>query len=405
MVKSIFALAFCVASVLAFNTISVAADYSITQITDNNGGGQQISDNGIVVYVSQNMSSSNRDLFLYNSTTKNTVPLIENDNLDDSDPIMNAVGDIVWKRKIGPISQLFLYDRSTSPPTITQITNSSSEIYSPHINNDRDIVYSTRPSDGSDSEVFLYVRETGETIRLTDNNEYDGAPKICGNGDVVWTHNDGDDEVYLFKRSSHQLVILSNNDYQDYYVGSGGVNAKGDVAWRATMPGSNDEIFLYEGSSNTVTQFENVPCDDDTPDLNDNGDLVWSMSCPGADREIVFHNGVTKTTTPLTSNAWDDYLPNINNTRDVVWKGYSAGRPAYELYVYDSFEKSITKLTDNNYEENNINFNNRSQIVWHAQVGPLGSSEIEVFLASPTVTPPPDENAGNANAWMLLLLD
>lgn len=406
MVKRIHSIIFFVAYVLIFNSISIAATYSIRQITDNVAGGQQISDNGVVAYAGPGLSHSSGDIFLYNSATNKTDPLIKNDNIDDSNPVMNDSGDMVWKRKTGSsLYQLFLYDRSTSPPTITQITNSSYPIYGPHINNNRDIVYSTRATDGTDSEVFLYVRESGETFRLTDNNEFDGAPMICGNGDVVWTHNDGDDEVYLFRRSAQQTLALSNNDYQDYYIGTGGVNARCDVAWRATMPGSNDEIFLYDSISNTVTQFENVACDENNPDLNDNGDLVWSMSCPGVDREIIFYDGVTKTATAITNNIWDDYLPDINNSRDVVWKGYSSGRPAYELYVYDSSEKKITKITDNDYEEYRIDFNNSSQIVWHAQIGPLGSSDIRVFFATPKNTPPPPQNDGKVNAWMLLLLD
>ncbi len=399
-------LTICIISVLSTYQNAAAEPYSVIQLTNNNhpDGGQQISDNGVVAYISPSMSATDGDLFLYNSLTDRTLHLFPNDDLGDTEPIANAAGDIVWKRQSpGSTEQLFLYDRSTPSPVIIQITNSSNYIYSPHINNNRDIVYSTRPPDGSDSEVFLYIRESGETLRLTDNEEFDGAPRLCGNGDVVYTHDDGDHEVYLYKRSSGHTIALSDNDYQDYYVDGNAVNKRGDVTWRATMPGSNYEVFLYDNASNTVTQFANEICDDYNPVINDHGDLVWSTSCPGTDREIIFYNGQSQTAVLLTDNSWDDYVPNINNNRDVVWKGGNASSPYHhDIYLYDSSEGSTNRLTDTDMEEYNIGFNNNSQITWNIQVG-IGSDAFEVFFASPTALLPPEKDT-KPMAWMHLLL-
>ena len=265
--------------VFLMNQTADAETYTIAHL---DGGSPHLSDNGELAYD----AGSDGDIFLYNSATGSISQVTDYNSQDYSNGIIvNAVGDIVWTREIGSTDQLFLYDRSTSPPEIKQITDVSSDIFSPHLNDSGDIVYATRPSDGSDMEVFLYVRSTGETRRLTDNMEYDGAPMIGGNGDVVWTHNDGDDEVYLYKRSSAQTIILTNNDYQDNYVDA--VNARGDVVWYARMPESNEEIFYYDNGANTVVQIVNVGCDDMFPDINDAGDIVWNMSCPGVNgREI-----------------------------------------------------------------------------------------------------------------------
>ena len=407
MKKTISAILTCsLFSLVFFHQTAAAEPYSVIRLTNNNepDGGQQIGDNGVVAYVGPSMSLSDGDIFLYESSTGKTQQLFADDEWGDSGPIMNASGDFVWLRNVpGSGEQLFLYDRSTSPPGIIQLTDVPKTIYSPHINNNRDIVYNTRPTDESDSEVFLYIRETGETLRLTDNEQYDGAARICDNGDVVYTHNDGDDEVYLYKRLSGQTIALSDNDYQDYYVGHNGVNARGDVAWRATLPGSDWEIFLYDNASNSVTQFVNDICDDNSPALNDHGDLVWDMSCPGIDREIIYYSGVSQTVVALTDNSWDDYLPVINNSGDVAWKGGSESSPyRYDVYLYDSSEGSTARLTDTEMEEFNIDLNNNSQIVWNRQVG-IGSDSFEVFLASPTRLLPP-EKENKAMAWMLLLL-
>ena len=392
--------------ILLFTVHLEAATYSIRQLTDNETFDRvpRLSDNGDVVWLGPDNVSSDDEVFLYNSATNNTIQLFENDREYESDPVINARGDIIWRRWDGFNYNLFLYDRTTSPPIITEIANYNSDVWNPHMNNNGDIVFSTRPGGSNDDlEVFLYVRATGVTYQITDNDTYDGAPKICGNGDIVWTHNDGDNEIILYSPLTDTTKILSNNNYDDHYVSD--VNARGDVVWVATMPGSNYEIFLFDNASNSVTQFENTTCDESSPDINDNGDIVWSMSCPGIDREIILYNGSTKTAAPLTNNSWDDYLPKINNKRVVVWKGFSPGRSAYDLYVYDSSEKSTIKLTDNNFEEYIISINNSSQISWHAQVGSLGSDTVEIFLASPVNNPPPPPvSSGDIGPWLFLLL-
>ena len=79
-------------------------------------------------------------------------------------------------------------------------------------------------------------------MQITDNSYWDVAPLIGDNGDAVWSRDDGNDwEVFLYKRDTKRIVPLSDNDYQDYYPAK--INARGDVVWRATLPGSDDEIF------------------------------------------------------------------------------------------------------------------------------------------------------------------
>ncbi len=398
----------CMLLALLWSNDPQAATYSIKQLTNNNKFDRlpQLSDNGDVVWLAPDDLSYDDEVFLYDSSAGKIIQLFENDIRYESDTVINARGDIVWRRWDGFKYNLFLYDTTKSPPAITQIAEHEDDIFSPHMNDNGDVVYSTRPGgSGDDLEVFYYDRTTKTSHQLTNNDTYDGAPKICGNGDIAWTHNDGDNEIMLYDQSADTLMILSNNTYNDHYVED--VNDRGDVVWKATMPGSNDEIFVYESASKSVKQFQSLDCDEYSPDINDHGDIVWSMSCPGTDREIIMYNNSTKKAEPITTNDWDDYLPHLNNKRNVVWKGYSKGRPSYELYVYESADKKITKLTNNDFEEHIVSINNKSQISWHAQVGPLGSGEIEIFLATPGDSPPPPPPPGDSAEcypWLLLLL-
>lgn len=338
--------------------------------TEVDGGQPVLNDNGKVIYT----AGLEGDIFIYDSTSGAIQLVVDYTVEGSSTAIINNGGDIAWKRIEGASHQIFFIDRDDGSLQPIAVTAPSSFMLSaPHMNDAGNIVYHNQPPGETDLEVYLRIRATdsnpARTIRLTSNDQYDGAALIGGNNDVVWTHNDGDDEVYLYKFSTGETFILTNNSYQDNYVDA--VNARGDAVWygRLPIPGgseTDEEVFYYDNASNTVYQIVNPSCDDMYPDLNDLGDIVWNISCPGiSGREIFMVNIGSPAPVNLTDNTYDEYLPKINNAKDVIWKAQYPGDDfTYELYAYNFSTGQLDRVTRNDESEWDININGLSQVVW-----------------------------------------
>ena len=260
-----------VAIFLSLVSISFAAKYKITQLTDNNYDDQdpQINSNGYVVWSGYDGSDS--EIYLYNGTT--TTQLTDND-YPDSEPQINSNGYVVW---IGN-GNIFLYDGLAT----TQLTNKSSFyfIIYPQINDENHVVWQARKNFSDyDFEIFLYDGTT--TTQLTDNDYEDGYPQINSNGQIAWNGSPLSHGGEIFLYDGTTTTQLTNNNYYD---GAPQINSNGYVVWSG-YDGSDYEIYLYDGT--TISQLTNNDFDDADPKINNNNQIVWQMY-DGSDHEIFY---------------------------------------------------------------------------------------------------------------------
>jgi beta propeller repeat protein len=201
---------------------------------------------------------------------------------------------------------------------------------------------------------------------LTNNNTSDRNPHIFGKN-VVWIGNDGnDDEIYLYEHETGSVTQLTDNDTYDTSPHIDGNN----VVWSG-YDGNDNEIYLYNGSE-TVQLTDNDVNDDNAQVYN--GNVAW-LSYEGEpnyhyypDNAIYFYDGTN--TTRLTD------AETVKNEFDLlgdrlVWSDYDG--KDNEIYFFDG--SNVTQLTTNaTYDSNpQISGNN---VVWSG----YDENDSEIYL-------------------------
>lgn len=211
----------------------------------------------------------------------------------------------------------------------------------PHLNNRGQVVYEARV-DGTDEsgEIFLYDDDTGQTIRLTDDNVRDALPDLNDDGVVVWSRFIGPEGLFgptaeiMMRTPDGVISRLTDNDMNDW---APKVNSRGHVTWAGEMGRSRctggpiGDIFFYDGFEITPITTDAVPDDvyNQVPQLNGRDQIVWVRfdfcAQPDWESEIrMYDNGVTTT---LTDGQFQPNAPSINNNTLVGW----VHRPVPEL--------------------------------------------------------------------------
>jgi hypothetical protein len=244
-------------------------------------------------------------------------------------------------------------DSYSATYAITQLTDNDYYDGEPRINDNGHIVWSAKiNNDENSSEIFLYDGST--TIQLTDNDYWDGAPQINNNGQVAWMailNSTDTNSIEIFLYDGSTTIQLTDNDYSDSYPQ---INNNGQVVWSG-----GGKIFLYDGS--TVKQLDYGY----NPQINDNGQVVWDqgsgfMLFYG---EIFLYDGTT--IKQLTDNDDADWAPQINDNGEVIWvRNYGMFS---EIYLYDG--STIKQFTDNDFYDEAPQINDNGQVVWHRETG------------------------------------
>jgi hypothetical protein len=357
--KSINIIMFLILSFLFFGYKAWSADYSITQVTNNEYSDEYPKINGgQIVWLGYVANPNNYDVFLYkdkqiiritddtslggrhdfncqiyngqiawqrigglDGTTKSVEiylyndkgisQLTDNNYLDNYPQIHN--GQVVWLGSVGIYNQIFLYDGSH----VGQLTNDDSWKSDPQIHNGQITWYGRSTTNVASNEIFFY--DGTKILRLTNNNYPDLAPQI-NNGQVVWQGWDGNDyEIFFYDGA--QTIQLTNNDYYD---GVPQIN-NGQVTWTA-YDGHDYEIFLYNYNDKQTIQLTNNDYTDSGSQIY-NGQVTWT-GYPNNSGEIFLYDG--KKTTQLTNNNYTDYRPMIHNGQ-VTWQGWDGHD--YEIFL------------------------------------------------------------------------
>jgi len=341
---------------LVFTAISNigAAEYQITQLTDNpyTESTPKINNNGHMVWDGWDQQDS--EIFLYNGT--NIIQLTNNTYPDGGSQINNN-GHVVWYGRDQQDSEIFLYNGTN----VIQFTNNTYDDREPQINDNGQMVWSRVI--GSRSKLFFY--NGTNTVELYEDKEHYLQPQINNNGQVVWTAFNDLNYVQIFLYDGSETIQLTNNSYTS---SNPNINNNGQVTWWD----QNTNVFFYDGSE--TIQLDNNTYNSLYPQINDLGYVTWRASSADGNNKIIFlYNG--SETIQLKNNSYYSFSPQINNNGQVVWYD-SFGSGDYGISLYDGIQ--TIQLTNNSYTPR-PKISDNGSIAWMASDG----NDNEIFLATP----------------------
>ena len=221
-------------------------------------------------------------------------------------------------------------------------------------------------------DVFLLDVKTGEIRQITTDEHVQRSPRIYGDT-IVWLDNR--DEVYekyphhydvyaYSLKTGEERRITTTNSITAYDLAISGSmvvwtdSRNDDPASRIQTrpPIQNDDIYLYDLSTNQERQITTDPGSDSSPVI-DNGRIVWTGSRRVREADIFIYDVNTGEETQISKSGYaaHNYYPAIcgnrivwadarisqGNTSDDTMEGVVSGNEtiymsgAAEIYLYD----------------------------------------------------------------------
>lgn len=296
---------------LTFTATVIAAEFQLTQITNN--------------------------------STNDQMPLIDGDY-------------ITWEGSDGTDLEIFLYQISTT--TTTQLTNNTSIDNHPEINGDYIVWESYIDGTGWEPDIFLYQISTATTSQITFNNVNDYAPKIYGDY-IVWHQQPSffESNVFLYQISTATTTQLSTSGFAFLPVID-----QNHIAWvDGSFFSGGQDILLYNIDTAITTQVTNDTLTDMTPDLSGDN-LIWIKS--DTNNQIYHYQISTGTTTNISNNSSDNQDPRIDG-QNIVWISFLDGD--YDIY-HHNLTSGITQNISNNTAQAYDPRINGNNIIWESDV-------------------------------------
>ena len=309
---------------------------------------------------------NNSEIFFYDGIK--TVQLTDNETQDYSPQISG--NNIVWQ---GNGSKIFLYDSTNwqgngseiffyDGTNIIQLTNNNFYDENPQISGNN-VVW--QGYEGNDYEIFFY--DGTNIIQLTNNNYDDGGPQISGNN-IVWL---GSGEIFFYD-GNNTIQLTDNNPSFALNPQISGNN----IVWIASKPRVSSTLLpprslvFYNGNSyETITPPDN-PFETYYDTEISGNNVVWSSRFGGNDDEIFLYNGTTNI--QLTNNSYDDSNPQIWGDK-VVWQGYDGNDD--EIYLTILENDDLYDLSEF-YRFRNTNYDTGGYLF-------VGEEEKNAILANP----------------------
>jgi hypothetical protein len=189
---------------------------------------------------------------------------------------INDHGDVVWQS-----SSII----SNVPGEPGEDTDSEIFLYSLGPASAQHLVKAPKENDYVPAEILNPVIQTGGITRITDNDYNDADPQINNSGIVVWYSYYTDDwldingnsedqlpdsEIYLYDKETGSTLKITNNDYDDRFPY---VSDLDYIVWMG-YDGNDWEIYLYDYASGSTTQLTDNLSDDEFPHVCSNF-VVW----------------------------------------------------------------------------------------------------------------------------------
>jgi len=270
------------------------------------------------------------------------------DNVEDEiNPDVNIHGHVVWQYFDNNDWEILYYDGTG----ITQLTHDDWDDQYPQISDNGHIVWH-KGELNYDDEIWLY---DGNTInKITNTTHRKGAPKINKHGHFVWRENNlAKPQIMLYDGAIHQ--ISTSIDHLNNYPQ---ISDSGNITWQGNLYGGENEIFLYDG---TVNQLTNDTAPDVNPQVSNDGYVTWRKG--DADRHIMQYDGVsvTQISDPLSShNVW----PQINNNNHIAWTGRASGSTKTSVFLFDGSTKTQIVVDPQESAIGPVSLNNKNHIAF-----------------------------------------
>ena len=355
-----------------------AADGVISEIASSDSGFwyPQINDNGDIVWLGYEPLAASADIFLYKAATGTTTNITANVAGGGNFPKLNERGDVVFIGDDGSYGiDIFMYTASTD--AVTNISSpgvTGESAWYLAINNSGDAVWSS--NDGIESHIFRYDGATGTTQQLTvDNGAYDSLQWLSGNGDVAWNSNNN---IMLYNASTQTVTQLTTDSL---YRSNPVIDNVGNIVWQGLDPnGTDTDMFFYDRATGTITNVSNNDIDDYYFWSNSHGDFSWSSGY-GAAAEIMFYSNATKAVTQITNDSTEDNYMVLNDQLDIAWVKFDGD---YEIMLG---KVQTTVPLDFTYSRATQDVNDGEiKIVINSEISlPAGTDQITVSLDGVTV--------------------
>jgi len=297
-------------------------------------------------------------------------------------PHISENGNVVWTEG----TDVFLYKAGGSVTNISSgIGDNNAE---PWVNNAGNVawesyssVYDVDMDEYVDQyEVFLKPYGVAAMKITPAPHEMKLFPKIIGNGNVVFANN----QVYLYK-TSLATTLLSNgfNSASD-----SDMNESGKVVWSGSLPGDNEEIYLYDsvvGGAPVALTATGRPARSSAPKINSVGDVVW-QTWNGTNSDIYVRYAGTASNVRVTNTTYNNTSPEINDDGIMVWQALfddgdvgNANNGDTEIFVCKGDNPPMVsalpdevcdggnlpfQVTDNAYEDDSPAINLAGDVTW-----------------------------------------
>ena len=314
---------------------------------------------------------------------------------------------LVWEERVGSDWEVFLYEENpmTHEGTTKRLSNVSSDNRGARVFYDKttglgNVVWYGKPLGESDYEIYRYqIGGLGAVERLTTNSFDDRGPDV-GSRYITWytSESGGKQRIFAYDMSAAVPTAAPisaaaiNLNYAPTTVGN-------SIIWAAS-DGSDDEIFLYNGSLLRLTTNSTT---EQNPQVDGNY-AVWETN-EGGDREIVLYNIATGQSV-RTANATTDELPQISGN-NLVWQAGTAGASTIEYVDLSKLAWTVplggtlpALVSRQNLSGSQLNAKlpqiSGNRVAWQALVG-TGQSEVYYREIGSDTLPQNVSNNGGQN--------
>jgi len=231
-------------------------------------------------------------------------------------PYISENGNVVWAEG----TDVFLYEPSGS---VTNISGGmGDDNVEAWVNDAGDVAWESYSSvydidldeDVDQYEVFLKPYGLPAMNITPAPHDMKLFPRIIGNGNVVFANS----QVYLYK-TSLSTTLLSNGFN---FASSADMNESGKVVWSGSLPGDNEEVYLYDsvvGGAPVALTSTASPARSSEAKINAVGDVVW-QEWNGTNSDIYVRYAGTTSNVRITYTTYMNTNPEINDDGTMVWQ-------------------------------------------------------------------------------------
>ena len=179
-----------------------------TKITDDDYPQSSPAIDGDYIVYEDNRSGGVRDIYLYNITTGEEIPLTSDPQVSSIRPDIS--GDrVVWQDNRNGNWDIYIYDISRPDLGAYPLIDFPDDQILPAIYGDI-LVFVDHAGNEFSANIFMYNLKTHELTQITDDSEYQQTdPDVYGNY-IVYQNVSGHGDIYLYNINTGEKTLLTD---------------------------------------------------------------------------------------------------------------------------------------------------------------------------------------------------